>query len=104
MKYPKRAEMTAPRCRPARTGQSSTFVGLGGRCIQQKGRLRSCTRSRNRNIHSIRALGRREWHTYSGYGKRSMVENTVFRYETIIGQSMKSSALSAVVVRGRRAN
>jgi len=39
---------------------------------------------RNRNIRSIRELGRREWHTSSGYSKRSMVENTVFRYKTMI--------------------
>ena len=34
-------------------------------------------RERNRNIRSIRELGRREWHTSSGYSKRSMLENTV---------------------------
>ena len=47
-------------------------------------------RERNRNIRSIRALGRRDWHARSGYSKRSMVENTVFRYETIIGRSTRS--------------
>ena len=45
---------------------------------------------RNRNIRSIREVGRRAWHTTSGYSKRSMVENTVFRYKTIIGRSMRS--------------
>ncbi len=45
---------------------------------------------RNRNIRSIRELGRREWHTSSGYSKRSMVENTVFRYKTMIGRGMRS--------------
>ena len=45
---------------------------------------------RNRNIRSIRELGRREWHTHSGYSKRSMVENTMYRYKTIIGRSMRS--------------
>ena len=45
---------------------------------------------RNRNIRSIRELGRREWHTSSGYSKRSMVENTMYRYKTIIGRSMRS--------------
>jgi IS5 family transposase len=45
---------------------------------------------RNRNIRSIRELGRREWHTSSGYSQRSMAENTVFRYKTIIGRSMRS--------------
>ncbi|MFH1833782.1 MAG: IS5 family transposase [bacterium] len=45
---------------------------------------------RNRNIRSIRELGRREWYTSSGYSNRSLVENTVFRYKTIIGRSMRS--------------
>ncbi len=47
-------------------------------------------RERDRNIRSIRALGRRRWHTQSGCSTRSLVENTVFRYKTIIGRSMRS--------------
>ena len=47
-------------------------------------------RERNRNIRSIRELGRREWYTRSSYSTRSLVENTVFRYKTIIGRSMRS--------------
>ncbi len=47
-------------------------------------------RERNRNIRSSRKLGRRTWHTSSGYSKRSLVENTMFRYKTIIGRSMRS--------------
>jgi transposase len=39
---------------------------------------------RNRNIRSIRELGRREWHKRSGYSKRALVENAVFRYKTDI--------------------
>jgi IS5 family transposase len=49
---------------------------------------------RNRNIRSIRELGRREWHTSSGYSKLSMAENTVFRYKTMIGRSMRSRSLA----------
>jgi hypothetical protein len=45
---------------------------------------------RNRNIRAIRELGRREGHKRSGYSTRSLVENTVFRYKTIIGRSMRS--------------
>ena len=32
----------------------------------------------------------REWYKQSGYSKRSMVENTVYRYKTIIGRSVRS--------------
>ena len=60
-------------------------------------RLRSAPimRERNRNILSIRELGRREWHKQSGFSKRSMVENTVYRYKMIIGRDMRSRCLDA---------
>jgi hypothetical protein len=48
---------------------------------------------RDRNIRSIRELGRREWHTSSGYSKRSLVENSMYRYKTIIGRRMRSRTL-----------
>jgi hypothetical protein len=51
-------------------------------------------KQRNRNIHSIRRLGRREWHKRSGFSKRSMVENAIYRYKTIIGRGMKSRTLA----------
>ena len=46
------------------------------------------------NIRSIRGLGRREWHTQSGYSRRSLVENTMYRYKTIIGRGMRSRTLA----------
>jgi IS5 family transposase len=48
---------------------------------------------RNRNIRSVRKLGRREWFASSGYGRRSLVENAVFRYKAILGQRMRSRSL-----------
>ena len=51
-------------------------------------------KERNRNIRSIRKLGRREWHKRSGYSKRSMVENTIHRYKTIIGGGMRSRSMA----------
>jgi hypothetical protein len=47
-------------------------------------------KERNRNVRAIRELGRCEWHMQSGYSKRSLVENTMYRYRTIIGPSMRS--------------
>jgi len=61
-----------------------------GRDAQLAPRPSAALEERNRNIHSIRELGRREWYKRSGYSKRSMVENTVYRYKTIIGRSMRS--------------
>ena len=48
---------------------------------------------RNRNIRSVRKLGRQEWYATSGYSRRSLVENAVFRYKTILGQRMRSRSL-----------
>jgi hypothetical protein len=48
---------------------------------------------RSRNIRSVRKLGRREWYASSGYNRRSLVENTVFRYKRILGQRMRSRTL-----------
>ena len=50
-------------------------------------------KERNRNVLSIRELGRRDWHKQSGYSQRSMVENTVYRYKTILGRDMRSRGL-----------
>jgi len=61
-----------------------------GRGAQLAPRPSPALEERNRNIHSIHELGRREWHNRSGYSKRSMVENTAYRYKTIIGRSMRS--------------
>ncbi len=64
-----------------------------GRDAQPSPRPSAALRERNRNIRSIRELGRREWHTHSGYSKPALVENTVYRYKTIIGRSMRSRTL-----------
>ena len=61
-----------------------------GRDAQLAPRPSAALEERNRNILSIRELGRREWHTRSGYSTRSLVENTMYRYKTIIGPSMRS--------------
>ena len=47
-------------------------------------------KERNRNVRSIRELGRRKWHKQSGYSQRSMVENAIYRYKTILGGDMWS--------------
>jgi hypothetical protein len=52
-------------------------------------------RERNRNIRSMRKLGRKEWYAGSGYSRRSLVENAVFRYKAILGQRMRSRSLGS---------
>ena len=52
-------------------------------------------KERNRNVRLIRKFGRREWHKRSGYSRRSLVENAVYRYKTIIGRRMRSRTLAS---------
>ena len=42
----------------------------------------------------IERHGRREWYKLSGYTKRSMVENAVYRYKAIIGPEMRARTLA----------
>ena len=74
-------------------GQTVRVLIPPGRDAQLAPRPSAALEERNRNIRSIRELGRREWHKRSGYSTRSLVENTVFRYKAIIGRSMRSRAL-----------
>jgi len=52
------------------------------------------TRERNRNIRSRARVGKRKWHTQSGYSIRSKVETTFYRYKTMIGSAMRSRILA----------
>jgi hypothetical protein len=65
-----------------------------GHDAQSSPRPSAALKERNRNIRSIGRLGRREWHTQSGYSRRSMVENAIYRYKTIIGRGMRSRTLA----------
>ena len=58
-------------------------------------------KERNRNIRSRARLGKRQWHTRSGYSRRSMVENTMYRYKAIIGPTMRSRTLQGQRVEAR---
>ncbi len=64
-----------------------------GRDARLSAKPSAALQQRDVNIRSIRELGRREWHTQSGYSKRSLVENTMYRYKTIVGRSMRSRTL-----------
>ncbi len=74
-------------------GRALRVLILPGRDAQLSPRPTAALKERNRNIRSIRRLGRRESHKRSGFSKRSMVENAVYRYNTIIGRCMRSRTL-----------
>ena len=43
----------------------------------------------------MRTPGREEWYATSGYSRRSLVENAVFRYKTVFGTAMRSRSFVA---------
>jgi len=53
----------------------------------------SISRERNRNTRSRKRLGKRTWHTRSGYSKRSLAETAMSRYKTIIGPMVRARTL-----------
>ena len=59
------------------------------------------SRERNRNIRSRTSLGKRTWHTWSGYSKRSLAETTMCRYKTIIGPMVRARTLQGQRVEAR---
>ena len=61
----------------------------------------SRSRERNRNIRSRTSLGKRTWHTWSGYSKRSLAETTMCRYKTIIGPMVRARTLQGQRVEAR---
>jgi hypothetical protein len=56
---------------------------------------------RNRNIRARKRLGKRVWLAASGYNRRSLIENTFFRYKRIIGPAMRSRRLATQRVEAR---
>jgi len=51
---------------------------------------RSWTSARDRTIMRVREVGRREWKKESGYHRQARVENTFFRYKTIVGPRLRA--------------
>ena len=73
----------------------------GGESQLGMGLTRLATRERNRNIRSRTSLGKRTWHTWSGYSKRSLAETTMCRYKTIIGPMVRARTLQGQRVEAR---
>ena len=64
-------------------GRAVRVVIPPGRNAQLRPRPSATQRERNRNVRSIREVGRREWQKRSGYSKRAMVENAIYRYKCV---------------------
>jgi IS5 family transposase len=56
-----------------------------------RSRQRRCRSSaRDRTIMRIKEVGRRQWKKESGYHQQARVENTFFRYKTIVGPRLRA--------------
>lgn len=58
--------------------------------IIQHGNSTQTPLARDENLRAIREHGRRLWKEQNGYHRRSLVENTMFRYKTIIGPKLQA--------------
>jgi hypothetical protein len=58
--------------------------------VWQHGNTKAPPHPRDANLCTIRRHGRAEWKETSGYHQRSLVENTMFRYKTILGDRVRS--------------
>ena len=50
--------------------------------------------ARDRTIVSVKEMGRRRWKKMSGYHRQARVENTFFRYKSIIGDGLRARSLA----------
>ena len=53
-------------------------------------RRRPRSSARDRTIREVKELGRRRWKKASGYHRQARVENTFFRYKSIIGNGLRA--------------
>jgi IS5 family transposase len=72
---------------------SETVAARGARIIipPRKTAARSKRPSaRNHTVRRVKEVGRRQWKKESGYHQQARVENTFFRYKTIIGDRLRA--------------
>ena len=55
-------------------------------------RRRPRSSARDRTIHKVKTLGRRQWKKVSGYHQQARAENAFFRYKSIIGGGLRARA------------
>jgi hypothetical protein len=55
------------------------------------------SRARDRTITRIKKIGRRRWKKEGGYHRQARVENTFFRYKSIIGRRLRTRSLGGRV-------
>jgi len=56
--------------------------------IRQHGNCKAPTLQRDKNLRSIRKIGKVTWKNQSGYHRRSLAETAMFRFKTLLGRHL----------------
>ena len=70
--------------------RSATVVVPPIKTATRSRRRRSPSSARDRTIMRVKEIGRRQWKKESGYHRQARVENTFFRYKSIMGDRLRA--------------
>ena len=74
----------------ASTARGTEVVISPSRSATRSRQRRSRSSARDRTILRIKKVGRRQWKKESGYHRQARVENTFFRYKSILGGRLRA--------------
>ena len=74
----------------AAAARSAKFVVPPTKTATRSRQRRSTSNVRDCTIMKVKEIGRRLWKKESGYHRQARVENTFFRYKTIIGHELRA--------------
>jgi hypothetical protein len=72
------------------TARGAEVIVPPSRSATRSRKRRSRSSARDRAIVKVKEIGRRRWKKESGYHRQARVENTFFRYKTIVGHRLRS--------------
>jgi hypothetical protein len=82
----------------AKRNAKATIPPRKNAVIHQHGNTHAPPLARDENLRAIRKQGRKRWKQTSGYHQRSKAETGVFRYKSILGDSLSSRRFDAQCV------
>jgi hypothetical protein len=74
----------------ASAARNAIVVVPPSRSATQSRQLRSPSSARDSTVMRVQEIGRRQWKKESGYHQQARVENTFFRYKSIIGDRLRA--------------
>jgi hypothetical protein len=69
--------------------------------VTGKPSARQAPTRRDRHLQTIAQRGRIGWQRATGYGRRSLVQTAMFRYQTLVGRSLRARSLPGQKVEAR---